>query len=233
MFRCILISMSEKSRVLTAIVPIGKNAGYLEARKIAKEMHRKLPPNPLIDDYLVRPNNYQVGSRRTNEWMKVPNNLWADELVAHPCKDGVFQKGADLVDSSTGWILPASYIPPEIFGIPGMGLFLVPEDMAEEGGRIIVHPKSVIVITPMIQVSEWGKVEEITRIPTFVSDEEFKLVKSHEKRILQRIEGIGIRPINRGYGFQDDYYGKGKRDIHIHCNPDLHMQVAMVEEEKH
>ncbi|NYZ61050.1 hypothetical protein H0O01_05135 [Candidatus Micrarchaeota archaeon] len=221
--------MNENTRVLKAIIRSEKKAGYLEARKIAKEMHRKLPPNPLIDDYLVRPNNYQAGAKRSNEWMRVPSNLWADELVAHPCKDGVFQKGVDLVDSSTGWILPASNIPPEICGILGMGLFLVPEDVTNESGKTIVHPKTVIVITPMIQVSEWGKVEEVTRIPTFVTSEEFKLVKSPEKRILRRVDGIGIRPINRGYGMQDEYYGWGKRDIHINCDPDWHMEVATVE----
>jgi len=170
----------------TKIVELGINVPYLQARKMVAKRGMKLPSYPLIDAYARRPRGY---------------DLWADELLAHPPLDWVFQSGKDVKDSITGWILPASYVPKEALGRWGVGLFIVPEDVREEGGKVIVHAQSVVVLNGMIQISDTlvaGKPHEITRIPLIVSLEEFERLPEDEKRWLYRIAGEGVRPLVRG-----------------------------------
>ena len=190
------------------IVQLGMDACYLDARKAVAERKMRLPPHPLLDAY-VQKNGVYV--------------FWADELLVHPEKGGVFQSGKDVQDSLTGWILPASYMPKEAVGRKEVGLYVVPEDVGEERGKVIVHAQSVIVLDGITQVSDkWvaGKPHDITRIPLVVSSEEFERLPEEEKRWLYRIAGEGVRPLVRGW--------YDMRDVNAGCGPDVAFGVAGV-----
>ena len=196
------------------IVQLGMDAHCLQARKEVSARGMRLPPHPLLDAYVQKTRVF---------------GLWADELLAHPAKDGVFQQGKDVKDSLTGWILPASYVPKEAAGRKGVGLFVVPEDVREEGGKVVVHAQSVVVLDGMIQISDkWvaGKPHEITRIPLVVSPEEFERLPEEEKRWLYRIAGEGVKPLVRGGG---NYWSRdGRRYVNAGCGPDNAFGVAGV-----
>ncbi|HNT60456.1 MAG TPA: hypothetical protein PKJ97_00580, partial [Candidatus Bilamarchaeaceae archaeon] len=120
-----------------------------------------------------------------------------------PEKNGVFQGGKDVKDALTGMILPASHVPKEAVGRKGVGLFVVPEDVGEENGKVIVHAQSVIVLDGITQVSDkWvpGKPHDIARIPLVVSAEKFGRLPEDEKRWLYRIAGEGVRPLVHNAG---------------------------------
>jgi len=201
------------------IVRLGTDAPYLIARRQVAEKKMRLPPHPLLDAYVQR---NAVGGH------------WADELLAHPEKNGVFQSGRDVKDSRTGWILPASYVPSEALGRKSVGLFVVPEDVREESGNVIVHARSIVVLDGMIQESGWvpGKPHELTRIPLVVSPEEFACLPEEDKRWLYRIVGEGVQPIVRG---DFDYVGWDSSYVRRYVNTysgaggaDVAFQVAGV-----
>lgn len=197
------------------IVQLGKDARYLDARKAVAERKMRLPPHPLLDAYVQRNRVY---------------GFWADELLAHPVKDGVFQSGKDVVDALTGMILPASYVPKEAVGRKGVALVVVPEDVREERGKVIAHAQSVIVLDGLTQESDkWvpGKPHEITRIPLVVSAEEFERLPEEEKRWLYRIAGEGVRPLVRGY-YSNNWLRVVRRNVYAYCGADCAFGVAGV-----
>ena len=200
------------------IISRGGRTGYLEARRLTKG---RLPSNVLVDDYLV-----SIADR----WKTIRNSfpLWAREILVYPEIRGKFEKGKDVVDSKKDerrrkWILPASYVPEEAIGREKVGLFVDPEDVREEGGNVIVHPKSIVVLSNFSQPPvESGKVDEVTRIPLVVnsdlmgrktkdtiygfprrtrfsclSDEERSWFRKGEVRELYRKIGVGVRPLVR------------------------------------
>lgn len=186
--------MVEQKTQTREIVQLGTDARYLDARKAVAKKGMRLPPHPLLDAYVRRNRVY---------------GFWADELLAHPEKGSVFQSGKDVKDALTGMILPASYVPKEAVGREGVGLYIVPENVGEEKGKVIVHAQSVIVLDGITQVSDkWapGKPHEITRIPLVVSPEEFERLPEGEKRWLYRIAGEGVRPLGCDYGW--DWNGR-------------------------
>lgn len=196
------------------IAQLGMDARYLEARKAVAERKMRLPPHPMLDAYVQRNRVY---------------GFWADELFAHPEKNGVLQQGKDVKDSLTGWILPASYVPKEAVGRKGVGLFVVPENVGDEKGKVIVHAKSVMVLDGVTQVSDKyvpGKPHEITRIPLVVSPEEFERLPEDEKRWLLRIAGEGVRPLVRGDDV--DWDRSAGRDVCANCGADVAFGVAGV-----
>ncbi len=198
------------------IVLLRKDARHLDARKAVAERKMRLPPHPLLDAYV-----------QTN----IVHGLWADELLAHPVKDGVFQSGKDVVDALTGMILPASYMPKKAVGRKDVGLFIVPEDVREERGKVIVHAQSVIVLEGITQVSDqWvpGKPDVVTKIPLVVSEEEFKRLPEEERRWLYRIAGEGVRPLVRGhyYGDCDAWIRYDKRYVYAGFGQDVAFGVA-------
>gem|GEM_PF-1925168 len=165
------------------IVRLGMRARYLEARRAVAEKGMRLPPYPLLDRYVQKNKDENRGG------------VYADELLAWPEKDGVFRKGKDVKDPSSGWILPASYVPEEAVDWEGAGLFIVPEDVGGERGKMVVHAKSIIVLDGMIQTSnDWvnGEPHEITRIPLIVSPERFEGLPEEGKRFLHRSERGGL-----------------------------------------
>ncbi|MEW5996044.1 MAG: hypothetical protein AB1657_00405 [Candidatus Micrarchaeota archaeon] len=196
------------------IVQLGMDARYLDARRAVAERKMRLPPHPMLDAYVQR--NRVCG-------------FWADELLARPEKGRVFQSGKDVKDALTGMILPASYVPKEAVGREGVGLFVVPEDVREERGKVIVHAQSVIVLDGLTQESDkWvpGKPHEITRIPLVVSAEEFERLPEEEKRWLYRIAGEGVRPLARGD--VNDWYRGVRRYVYADCGFDYVFGVAGV-----
>ena len=76
-----------------------------------------------------------------------------------------------------------------------------PEDLREEGGRIVVIPASITVMYPFIQKdASSGKVDEETGIPL---DRECRA--ELEKRILRRSIGNGVVPLARAYDPHGDF----------------------------
>jgi len=194
---------------------LGTRADYLGARKVAAGRKMKLPPHPLLDAYVQQNRVY---------------GFWADELLAHPEKNGVFQGGKDVKDALTGMVLPASYVPKEALGRKGVGLFVVPEDVMEEGSNVIVHAQSVMVLDGLAQESGKcvpGKPHEITRVPILASAEDFKRLPEEEKRWLYRIAGEGVRPLVLG----NDYYcdGHDRRKVYSDSSPGHTFWVAGVQ----
>jgi hypothetical protein len=173
------------------IAPLGIKADYLTGRKLAAFKCMKLPPHALHDDYLAR----------SDRWKTLENykRVCAREILVYPETNGQFRSGVDVVDSETGWVLPSYYVSKvaetkEVFGPQGVGLFVAPEGITEENGKVIVHPASVTVLHGMLQHSGFSaKVDEATRLP--LSNAPVAL--GDELRCLWRIKGAGIRPIVR------------------------------------
>lgn len=192
-----------------------KLADYLEARKLTSDKGG-LPSNVLHDDYLVG----------TDKWKDVQKAYpsWAREILVYPPKDGKFD-GKDVVDSNKDghgrkWILPASYVPKEAVGKERVGLFINPQEVKEEKGRVVVYPQSVVILHPFIQQScNGGKVDENTRIPLEVEYELWKTIPAEEKRWLLRMDGAGVRPLVRSLSM---------KDIETYRKPDNGLRVAHV-----
>jgi hypothetical protein len=178
--------------MINIISPLGVRAGYINGRRLAAFRLMKLPPHTLHDDYLYR----------SEKWKSMRNysRVCSRELLAYPQRDGRFQSGKDVIDSESGWLLPASYLSKanqekEVFG-ERVGLFIDPGKIAEENGRMIVHPASMMVLHGMLQRSGLSaKVDEATRIPLRMSHE--AVSPDDELRAIWRVDGVGIRPIVR------------------------------------
>lgn len=175
------------------IVKLGTANSYPQARKMAAERGMELAPYLLVDRHVA----------------KVGGVLVAKELLAHPEKNGVFQKGRDINDSITNLSIPASEVPKDAFGRTGTGMLVVPRNgnkgLEPSKGRIYIHPSSIVVFTGMIQTpNEWvpGKPHETLGVPVAISPEEFARLSEEEKRWFLRIAGEGVRPLVRGdYGW--------------------------------
>ena len=195
------------------IVKMGKRTGYLEARRLTEDKGG-LPSHVLHDDYLLR----------TGRWREVQEvyPAWAREILVYPRIKWQFEKG-DIVDSETGWILPATYVPKEAIGKKKAGLFVDPEEITDEKGKVVVHPRSIVVLNGFIQqTSAYGEADEETRIPLEVKSELRGELSEKRVRLFYRIYDVGVRPLARGY----DNYGRG---VIAHHRPDKALGVAYVE----
>lgn len=194
------------------MAPLGARAPYLDLRKLAKERGGRLPSNVLLDEYLF--------SNNRNSLASVSWPAWAREILAHPRKGGKFPEGRDIVDSDTRWALPASYVPKEAFGREGVGLFIDPEEITEERGRMIVHPGKISVLSPFIQeCGNEGKMDEETGIPLMA-----EAASRGERRLLWRIDDIVIRPILRNDESHDSFFpclrGNYRQNVIINHTPE-------------
>jgi hypothetical protein len=182
-------------------------AGYLEAATLAAAKGLRLPSNVLHDDILVY----------SEKWVGLSTGYcaaWAREIIAYPEKDRMWFAGKDIVDSETGWTLEAKYVSMQARGVKGAGLFIDPKEVKEENGRVVVIPKTIIVLTNMIRESGTaGKVDPNTRIPLQVDDQSLAKLSEKEKRWFYRIDGMGVRPVVR------DNALKGKRSINCNIDP--------------
>jgi hypothetical protein len=191
---------------------LGFSADYLGAHKTLASNGLKLPSNVLLDDILCN----------GNEWQKHRFPIWAREIVAYPNRFCTFEKGRDVKDLQTGWILPASYIPESAYGKQFVGLFIDPGTVSIEKGRPVIHPVSVSVLSNFIQKSGLGgKLDEASGIPINVSPDAWLRLAEPEKRWFTRIDGRGLRPIMRlvcGDSF--------RQHVHAGCNPNEDLFVA-------
>ena len=208
------------------IVPLGRKANYLEARKLVAARSMKLVSNVLLDDYKAK----------TGRWNEEIYPAWAREMLVHPEKGGKFKKGKDVVDAGdkigsttfpmTPWIVPGAYltdprfVKADVFR-KGVGLFIDPENVIEEKGRIVVIPASIVVLYPFIQEHGpgdlgSGKVDEATRIP--LAD---KPQTRDRGGHLFRIDGVGVRPLAH-----DLFEGYGWRGVGSCFRPELEFKVS-------
>jgi hypothetical protein len=198
------------------IVPLGKSTGYIEAAALAKGMGGKLPSNVLHDEHLVTRRNVSLSE------LIGYYPAWAREILVYPQKNGKFQAGKDVIDSETGWLLPASYIPEEAVGKEGIGLFVDPGVVKDENGKVIIHPAGITLLAPFIQENgDPGRVDEATRIP--LAHHAFKYSSSRAIRTLWRIDGVGIRPLIRGYALPLNLM----QNVSAHQLPDQTFGVAL------
>lgn len=187
------------------IVPLGKAAGYLEARQLTQRLGG-LPSHVLHDDYLVRTELW--------EGIRASSPMWAREIVVHPEKDGKFRRRKDVVgavedEQGRKWVFPARYVPEEAVGREKIGLFVDPEDVRVEKYRgrdaVIVHanPHLVVVLHGFLQENRGvGKVDETTRIPLKVPPGFLAELPKQEKRWLWRTNGANVGLLVR---FVDDF----------------------------
>ncbi len=208
--------------IIIAAAPVTNRSirfDYLGAFKLVSTHRLHLPSNVLHDDYLVHSEKWEPLKERNYY------SAWAREILAYPEEDGVFVQGKDIVDSKTGWTLPASYIPPNAIGEKGIGLFIDPGMIHEESRNIIINPKTIIVLHGLLQDGTVGKVDERTRIPLQTEVLLLGQLSDEEKRSFYRISGVGVRPLARG-GNND--LG-GKRYILANLRPSEALGVGGVE----
>ncbi len=176
------------------IIPIEKNMTWIDGFNETRNQGG-MPSNVLHDDYLVC----------TEKYKELPSSYyaaWAREVVAYPQANRVFKRGEDLVDEN--WILPWEYISKlndavEFVGEKGRALFIEPLDVHIDGNRVIIIPdlQSTIVLSNFLQQGGCGKVDEATRMPMKVTDQELNNLSENETRHLYRISGNGLRPLSR------------------------------------
>lgn len=204
------ISIAGKQVIIT-----GKSAGhYLDARNIARKMRGKLISGVTHDTAII--------GKHASKQIRSGYGCWNDEILAHPEKGSKFQKGIDIVDAQTGWTVPISEVLLLLKDDPfqtGAYLYITPEDVKPENGKTIVHPKSIIVLTGVVQRNaSGGKVDEITRLPLQVDETIWKALNDEKKRWLYRIERVAVRPLIRGYSLGAGGSDFG-RDVFAYCPP--------------
>ncbi len=184
------------------IIPLGREADYLEARRMAARAGSRMPSNVLFDEYLS-----------TDRWRALGTLFpaWSDELLVYPERGGRFRAGRDMADSETGWIFPASYIPKEALERIRVGLIVSPVGISQEGGKIVVHAdprKGVRVLYPFIQErGKGGKMDPVSGVPL---DIETPVLQ--EKRYLSRKSLSGVSPIARFV------FGANVSPMHVYAN---------------
>jgi hypothetical protein len=214
------------------IISIGVRSDYLTARKLAAFRDQKLPSSVSFDEYFVRDRWQELALANLCE-------VWANEILVYPEKGGRFRLGEDVVDSVEDdfrrtWVLPACYLAKaheekEIFGVEKVGLYVDPEQIAEEKGKVIIHPRSIVVLHGL---SDFGKADEKTRMPLETPLEVFRNLPEKETRSLSRIDGIGVRPLV--YHFYHNHFGGGFADgssINASWSPTGTCRVAYAESE--
>ena len=179
---------------------------YIEARELARKNKGSLPSNVKHDDCLIRSDDWKC------VWDYYSCGAWANELLAYPEKNQTFPEGKDIVDSETGWILP--YAEAEAASDGNFAdelnicLFVTPLSVVCEEKRVIVHPKSTVVLRPAIQgFGIAGRADEKTRIPLDIglgtkgleceSSSGLDPPSAETLRWMYRFEGTGVRPIVR------------------------------------
>ena len=179
------------------IVPLGKKSGRLEAERIASGLGKRLPSNVLHEDYIL-------GGEALKE-AKTIFPAWVREVLVYPEAYRRFNLGKDMVDSETGWTVLWSdlmkLIPPSGLSGKNKGIVIDPMDFLEEEGRVIVFPRSAVILAHFIQRSGPGKVDEATGVPLDIMPE-----REDKERWLYRTSGAGVRPLIRFLDGYDNYH---------------------------
>jgi hypothetical protein len=159
------------------VIPGYEQAGYLEARKFAKERGMKIASHKVLEEHIQRCPGY--------------GPIWERELMAYPEAGKVLRVNRDVTDVH-GWTLPGSYVPQEADRVPNVALVIDPAEIEEHRERIIVHPHKIAILWDFPQNPQGDDY----RMPLdFFSDSAFA------GRCLVRYWGGGVRPmIRRIYG---------------------------------
>ncbi|MDO8554864.1 MAG: hypothetical protein Q7S22_08695 [Candidatus Micrarchaeota archaeon] len=197
-----MTTMLMKRRVLDVVV---RGVTYPEARKRVKEFGLQLPSNSFF-------HKFHTGEEKTLRLnLDYGYGAFAREVLVFPERDGVFTRGKDMIDPFSHLVFPASYLARvnevrEIFGVKKVGLFVDPEDVTTEQDRFIVHPANVVILSPFIQVNHGkhivsshvtGTLHPETKVPLAAKPEKLVALSSSDIGYLERVEGLGVRPIVR------------------------------------
>ena len=129
-------------KMMSKAIHLDGQAGYLEARKIASAKNLEL-------------GGYEALGFRASDFRKFHNGhrctAWTSHMLVHPASDSRLEKGRDVVDCASGWVMPASYIPEKARGRERVALYFEPLDIRRENGRTIVHPSSITTVYPFPQ----------------------------------------------------------------------------------
>jgi hypothetical protein len=182
------------------IVPTGQHLKWLEARNAVRDIGG-LPSNVLHDDVLVYSNDWEslASMRKGDHYYPA----WAKEVLVYPEVNGKFKKGIDVIDNynffeGRPWVFPASSIPEIAIGKEKVGLFVDPHEIEVSSKRVVIlaKPESVMVLTPFLQKSGHGKVDDDTRVPL---EAFLEGLSAEQSRYLARYDGQGVRPLSRYY----------------------------------
>jgi len=165
-----------------------------EARKLAQSLGQTGFPTRMVSHLVL--DNYMV---RTDIWDKLPANAYpvcAREILAYPEKGGVFLK-RDIIDSVTGDVLPAEFVPSSAIGVKNIALLVDPWKVECSGnGALVYTPDSVRVISNVVECG-CGKADPLTGIPLRVQNGVLDMLPYDELRWIFRLEGVGVRRIFR------------------------------------
>jgi hypothetical protein len=226
---------------LAKLLPMPKKSDYISATERARGRGAMLASNVLHDDYLT--------SSDPKRSLAKAYPAWAREILAYEGSSEFFQKGRDIVDHETGWVLPACYVPQEIFSRSSVrakglddrgpstiravtskdfpvGLFIDPEEVEAKGGRSIIHPLSMAIIWGFPCLGDIG---EKWMDGLFGAADAFTRVPSWRgpenlqgNRRLIRLNGLAIRPIGRSYDDELD-----SMTIFGNCHPSEKLGVLL------
>ncbi len=220
--------------IYKTLVSLGRDTKYFDARRRVADKGMKLASNVLHDDYLVGIHEWK-GIHRWSDMEDYP--AWAREIIVHPEKNGKFRKGADVVDSKTGWVLPRSYLTnPKFINNDvfmksfnrRMDLGLIAQDLRRVDPRdliflervgLFIDPedfdtknKSRIVVIPASIVLLYPFIQENVEMGKVDEITRIPLAlapeNEQEKRWLFRIDGAGVRPLVRGRHLWGDDNGR-------------------------
>ncbi|NYZ60756.1 hypothetical protein H0O01_03595 [Candidatus Micrarchaeota archaeon] len=202
-------------------IRLGMRAGYLEA---GKELHKRgldFPSHLFVDRCLMEGPKKYTGPE--SEVM-----VRAREIFAYPKRKGVFERGRDIVDVRTGWVIPHSEVPQEAFGERFVGLCIDPE-IEESGGRVIVHPKTLVMrhgVKRNFLGGYYGVVDDSTRIPNALAER--KGVGKEMMRSLTTMNCGGIFVIKRAEFVRVDGPSLSNHVVSADMRPDVKLDVVGV-----
>jgi len=206
-------------------IRLGIKAGYLEAHR---ELHGRgldFPSHRFVDKCLMEGPRKHTGPE--SEIM-----VRARELFAYPERRGVFGRW-DIIDPKKSWLIPQSEVPPEAFGERFVGLYIVPKELEEIRGIVVVHPELVVVrhgVKPNILGGYLGVVDDSTKIPNKLASR--KGVGNEMMRSLRTMNCGGIFSIVRKAFENNLGYAAGCHDqVFADVRPDREIEVVGVVKE--
>jgi|GEM_PF-6785293 len=187
------------------LVDLGMRASHLKCRRTILDMGLGLPSNVLLDGFLNDPNLINEHNGIDGYCFSLASEFfptYARELLVHPKRGDSFRKGKDIVDSRSGWILPAEYVPMESVGREGAALFVDPKHITE-GKTIVVHPESLTVIqlpSHYVEILKAydGILDKQTCIPVDCTTEELRASHNTIRLLYLDEDATRIAPIMRG-----------------------------------
>jgi hypothetical protein len=183
------------------LVFTGQEMTWLEARRFT-EAQGGLPPHILLD--------YAINGTHLNHPRR-GFSVWAKELLVY-LNPGQRFTGSDIVDSSSrvyqaidmrSWIIPAKYVPIQAQIEQAAGLFVIPGEIQERPGEVIIIPAKVIVLANFLYDRPDGVFADgsVHGIPTATVAAEKDVRLSHRRLDLAKNgEFAYIRPLCRMVG---------------------------------